>query len=277
MEACAPSLEFAMTVEIDSGELTMKLKNAKFCRVRYCPVCQWRRSLKWKGRFYDALPEIVEKQPGGEWIFLTLTQRNCSIEELHSQISEMNKAFARLVRRGEFDGVVGWMRSLEITRGDDGSAHPHFHALLLVKPSYWSHHYTTHAEWREAWQTVMRLDYEPQVKVQKIRTKKADVDRLGSKDAALGYAVAETLKYSVKPSDMLADRDWFLEMVRQTIRVRAIATGGLLKHALRENEKETEQDLLLLGDEEAPPQPEAPTLKFDYAPEVSKYRRKRGS
>jgi plasmid rolling circle replication initiator protein Rep len=276
MEECAPALMFALSAAVDTGEITFKLANAKFCRVRYCPVCQWRRSLMWKARFYEALPKIIEKQPTGQWIFLTLTQKNCLIGDLRDEIGEMNKAFHRLVKRKEFRGVAGWIRSLEITPGKNGpgQAHPHFHVLLLVKPSYFSHDYTTHAQWRQAWSEAMRLDYLPDVKVQKIRFKKAEVERLGSKDAALAAAVAETLKYSVKPEDMLHDPDWFLEMVRQTHRTRAIAAGGLLKNALRQ-EDESQQDLLL-ADEEKPPEPEAPTVRFDYAPEVSKYRRKRG-
>lgn len=27
-----------------NGKTQLKLKNARFCRVRFCPVCQWRRS-----------------------------------------------------------------------------------------------------------------------------------------------------------------------------------------------------------------------------------------
>ncbi|MDI5424891.1 ROK family protein, partial [Salmonella enterica subsp. enterica serovar Kentucky] len=31
--------------------------------------------------------------------------------------------------------VQGWIRTTEVTRGRDGSAHPHFHTLMMVPPS----------------------------------------------------------------------------------------------------------------------------------------------
>ena len=42
-------------------------------------------------------------------------------------------------------------------------------------------------------------------------------------------AVAETLKYSTKPADMVADPEWFLELTRQTHKRRFVATGGTQK------------------------------------------------
>lgn len=275
MEECAPSLAFGVVPDLDTGEARFKLKQAKFCRVRHCPVCQWRRSLMWKARFFNALPQVMEKQPRGAWIFLTLTAKNCPIDQLRDELKLLGKAWNRFAdpRKTEMKGVAGWIRSTEITRGEDGSAHPHFHVLLFVRPSYFGKDYTTHEQWREAWKAALRLDYLPQVRVQKVRAKKADLEQHGTPMKALAHAAAETLKYTVKPSDMLADRDWFLEMVRQTFRSRAIAAGGILKDTIRDQD-ESQQDLLL-GDEEKQPEPEAPLIRFDYAPEVKRYRRKR--
>ena len=57
-------------------------------------------------------------------MFLTLTVRNCAIEELGETLSRMNTAFQRLKDRKEFRPVQGWIRTTEVTRGSDGSAHP---------------------------------------------------------------------------------------------------------------------------------------------------------
>jgi plasmid rolling circle replication initiator protein Rep len=193
---------------------------------------------------------------------------------LKEQIQAMAKGWQRLSQRKEFRDVSGWIRGLEITRGDDGSAHPHFHILLLAKTTYFKGgHYIATPQWVKAWKASMRLDYDPVCHIRSVRADRVKIDELGA-DAALRAAVAETLKYSVKASDMLEDREWFLEMVRQTFRTRAIASGGLLKDCLRENE-ETQQDLLL-GDEEKPAEEEAPTLQFNYDSMGQHYRRKRG-
>ena len=55
-------------------------------------------------------------------MFLTLTVRNCAIEELGETLSRMNTAFQRLKDRKEFRPVQGWIRTTEVTRGSDGSA-----------------------------------------------------------------------------------------------------------------------------------------------------------
>ena len=40
-------------------------------------------------------------------------------------------------------------------------AHPHYHALLLVKPSYFTKNYIKQSEWVEMWQKALRADYAP--------------------------------------------------------------------------------------------------------------------
>lgn len=35
----------------------------------------------WQARFYQSLPRIVADYPDSRWMFLTLTVRNCAIEE----------------------------------------------------------------------------------------------------------------------------------------------------------------------------------------------------
>jgi len=226
-----------------TGELHLKLRSAHFCRVRHCPVCQWRRSLMWQARFLKALPAIEAAYPSARWLFLTLTVRNCPIIELRHTIQSMNKAWNRFVQRREFDSnTLGWIRTTEVTRGRDDSAHPHFHVLMMVRPSYFTHNYVTQSRWTEIWKECARLDYTPIVHVQAVKSK----SRLSSlSELPLRRAISETLKYSVKPGDM--HDDWLIELTRQVHHLRFIASGGILKDVLREGE-ETEQDLLLADD-----------------------------
>src|SRR5256714_381248 len=65
VEQCSQVLEFARDPPRQSGQQQathngrpkLTLKNAWFCRVRHCPVCQWRRSLMWQAKVYRALPQ----------------------------------------------------------------------------------------------------------------------------------------------------------------------------------------------------------------------------
>ena len=43
-----------------------------------------------------------------------------------------------------------------------------------------------------------------------------------------------------KESDLVADREWFLELTKQLHKMRAIATGGILKEYLRDMPEEPE-------------------------------------
>lgn len=247
MAACSGKLGFDWLTDKETGEMSLKLKTAQFCRVRNCPVCQWRRQLMWQARFYTAIPKIMAEHPKARWLFLTLTIKNCDITELYSTLTHLNQSWQRLIKRKEFAPVLGWVRSTEITRGKkDGSAHPHFHVLMMVPPSWFTTKYVKHSRWVEIWQSCLRIDYAPTVNIKTVKSKDKAI-ALDSPDFLRG-AVKETLKYSVKPGDMTDDPEWFLELTRQTHRKRVIATGGALKDVLRV-EDESNDDLLLLNDE----------------------------
>jgi plasmid rolling circle replication initiator protein Rep len=233
---CSEFLDFRLVPDEEEGVLKFKLNSARFCRVRHCPVCQWRRSLMWKAKAYKILPRIVAEYPNFRWLFLTLTVRNCQITELRSTLTWMHESFKRLTKLKDFP-AIGWIKSTEVTRGKDGTAHPHFHCLLMVQPSYFGKNYMKQSQWVDLWRRCLRIDYNPVLDVQAIKK--------GEQPSSL---VPELLKYCTKESDLTADREWFLELTRQMHKSRTIATGGVLKDYLHELEQEPE-DLIGNGDE----------------------------
>ena len=261
MTFCSELLDFTLK-PTDDESYALKLSSARFCRVRHCPVCQWRRSLAWKAKAYKVLPQIVENYPKHRWLFLTLTQKNCKITELRETIQLMNKAFKRLTDLKAFP-AIGWLKSVEVTRGKDGSAHPHFHCLLMVPGGYFSgRDYLKQAEWVAMWRKCLRLDYDPVLDVQAIKNGRKPTD-----------LVPELLKYCTKESDMTVDREWLLELTRQMHKLRAIATGGVLKEYLKALEDEPEDLIHVDGDEEVIASEEDEThLYFGWKPREKKYR-----
>jgi plasmid rolling circle replication initiator protein Rep len=253
---CSQLLEFGLHSQDDQA-LKLKLRSAKFCRVRHCPVCQWRRSLMWKAKAYQVLPKIIANYPKHRWLFVTLTQKNVPITELRSTLAAMNKGFERMVKRKVFP-ATGWLRSMEVTRGRDGNAHPHFHCLLMVPASYFSHGYIRQDEWVSLWRDCMRLDYNPVIDVQAVK-----------KGASPSSLVPELLKYCTKESDMVADREWFLELTTQLHQMRAISTGGVLKQYLRELEEEPEN---LIGEGEDEVAEDFRRLFFGWKRQERKYK-----
>jgi plasmid rolling circle replication initiator protein Rep len=182
----------------------------------------------WKAKAYKVLPKIVEQYPTHRWLFVTLTQQNVPITQLRETLTQMNQGFSRMVKLKKFPGI-GWLRSTEVTKGRDGNAHPHFHCLVLVPSSYFGRNYMKQSDWVKIWRSSMRLDYNPIIDIQAVKQ--------GSQPMEL---VPEILKYCTKESDMVTNREWFLELTRQMFKMRSISTGGALKEYLKELEEEPE-------------------------------------
>lgn len=255
LERCSQLLAFAFKTQPDTEELKARLQSTHFCRVRNCPVCQWRRQLRWRAEFFRVLPRLLSDFPTHRFIFLTLTVKNCAIADLRTTVSEMNKAWSKMCRdRCPWWPAVGWIRSVEVTRSKDGTAHPHFHAILMVPAAYFAgHSYITQAQWSEHWRKAMKLTYTPIVNVKTVKSKVVPLvpsEEPVSQRDGLVLALCETLKYTVKPSDLISDPSWLLELTDQLHKTRAIATGGKFKDYLADMDKETEDDLITLGEED---------------------------
>lgn len=200
---------------------TLKLHDARFCRVRLCPICQWRRSLKTFVQMAQVLN--IAKADGYQFIFLTLTMRNCTADALSDELTHILLSFNRLMKYKDVQKAVkGYYRGCEVThniRTDE--YHPHLHVVLAVRPSYFSHSYISHDKWVSLWQRALQVEYTPVVDIRKCRG--------GAK------AIAEACKYAVKPSDILNFDDW--DMTVDTLRVldkalenrRFVGLGGILK------------------------------------------------
>jgi plasmid rolling circle replication initiator protein Rep len=213
----------------------------------------------WIARFLGAVPRIVRDYPSARYIFLTLTVKNCELSELRETLAWMNKSWKRMTERKGFP-AIGFARSTEVTKAEDGKVHPHFHALLMVEPGYFAgKNYLTQADWTELWRKSLRVDYTPIVNVKAVkkrrkRTEGQDKQILPSdgSDASeailavsdeISSAIVETFKYSIKPSDLIgtgseADREWLVGLTDQLHKTRSISLGGVFKNYLSEDEPE---------------------------------------
>ena len=209
LEHCASFLLYKLNQKGDK-----RLKQADFCKARLCPMCNWRKSLKIFSQTSQITDYMLEQHPTTRFIFVTLTQKNCGFDSLEEAIKAMNDAFSKLTAKGRKyafavnfkKSLLGYMRAIEVTYNEkDKTFHPHIHTIFAVKPSYFSTGYISHDGWREMWQEAMGLDYEPQVNVQTIKTKKKEIDLTAPNEVktALVCAVAETAKYPVKMDGIL--------------------------------------------------------------------------
>jgi plasmid rolling circle replication initiator protein Rep len=234
IDFCSLLLDFGLNPASD-GTLALKLRSARFCRVRHCPVCQWRRSLQWQSKAHSILPEVVNLYPQHRWLFLTLTAKNVPINDLKKQIQHFGRSYQRLTQLNNWP-ATGWLRTLEVTRSANGYAHPHYHCLLLVPSSYYGKNYIKQADWVQLWRRCLRVDYDPIVDIRSV-----------SVNRSLVTIIPEIIKYCTKESDLMVDRDWFLELTTQLHKTRSITTGGVLKSFFKALKEEPED---LIGESE---------------------------
>ena len=190
---CSTFLEFGVTKTTN-----LKLLNANFCKVRLCPMCAWRRSLKIFGQVSKVM-DYVEENYDYRYIFLTLTVQNCYGEDLKNTLDLMTNAFNKMNQRKAFkQSIKGYFRSLEITYNKkDDTYHPHFHLILAVNKSYFTDkdYYLSQENWTKLWKESLKIDYTPIVDVRRIIS--------NSKDKSFSKVIAETAKYTVKSDDFL--------------------------------------------------------------------------
>ena len=193
VQDCASWLKFAIL-----PDKKKKLTKANFCRLRLCPMCSWRKSLKLFSQV-SAITDAILQDKKARFIFLTLTVRNVNGEELRAKIQEMNEAFKWITQKSKTsavskklkDFILGYMKAVEVTYNHKTDTfHPHFHIILELKPEYFYDGYLTQKQWRDMWREVMHLDYDPQVDVRNIKN-------------ATAKAVAEVAKYPVKLKGLL--------------------------------------------------------------------------
>lgn len=211
--------DFGEVIHVEEKRL-WRLVGAKFCRVRHCPVCQWRKSKRWQAIAFEMLPMIFDKVPDGRLLFLTLTIKNCAISRLNSTIQKLNKAFSRWVRWKSFP-AIGWLKSLDISL-NDSQVHPHFHCLLLVNNDYFDNYFDKDW-WVDSWRKVAKLNYDPSVYISAIKP-----------DEELSI-ISEILSYSVKPSDLSnISADNLYQLTNQLHNVRAINRGGVFRNIFKD-------------------------------------------
>ena len=190
---CSTFLEFRYFFNLNEK----KLNRANFCKVRLCPMCSWRRSLKIFGQVSKVM-DYVEENYNYRYIFLTLTVENCYGEDLKKTLDHMTESFNRMNQRKIFkQSIKGYFRSLEITYNKEcNTYHPHFHLILAVNESYFTdkNYYLSQKKWTNLWKDCLKVDYTPVVDVRRI--KKDDNNKFGK-------AVAETAKYTVKSEDFI--------------------------------------------------------------------------
>lgn len=239
------SNQIVVTRNTETGEA--QVERAALCRDRLCPICSWRLAARRVYEMSNTITAMLSDTPDIKAAMLTLTVKNCDKEALRENIKGLCEGFTRLRKHAAFRRyVLGYARSVELTiNNDNGTFHPHIHALLIFDATYKA--YIKQTEFAAMWRTAARLDYNPIVDIRYAYSKEANASALpeavASSDelpeaaalfdelAALHDSIVEATKYAIKPSALralLSDED-AASLAQQMAGHRLIAYGGIIK------------------------------------------------
>lgn len=225
---CASQLEY-----LQDAEGNKKLYKTYFCRVRLCPMCQWRRSLKLFSQV-SKITDYINQQQNNQvrYLFITLTQKNCNGSELVQEINKINKSFSLLIDKtkrvqpaSKFKKMLlGYIKSTEVTYNPKTKTyHPHLHCIFAVQEEYFNKaNYINKNSWRAIWADLLKVDYLPQINVQAIKPTRQQ------------KAVAELAKYPAKVSSILnlpqaQAVQVVMDLTTLCYKRRFVAFGGIFK------------------------------------------------
>lgn len=286
LQNCGSSLIFA---ECPKGH-GKRLKQAYFCKQRLCAVCSWRKTLFVYHQFLQVAHEVLKHHPDYQFVFITLSRKNCSGERLNDELTHLIQSFERLKRYKRFQVVKGTFRTNEITYNPlSKDYHPHIHAIGAVPAGYYTgKYYISQTDLIQLWKKAVQVDYDPTVDIRKVRKKRKGIDTVQESivemDQALhgdslAGAAAEVAKYAVKVQDIIQPRpkrDDSEKMKRARLgladdvihqarvvacldaamnRRRMISYSGVFKDAYQStNQTDVEQSSLILmpGEKETP-------------------------
>lgn len=215
-----------------------RLHSANFCRKRYCPMCQWRKSEKQFANCLTISKSLIEQ--GYSFLHMVLTVPNCNGGvELVKTIKNLFYSFSKLknykkVKRA-FKGIL---RCLEISYNyDTHTFHPHLHCLVAVRKSYFndSRLYISYDELRSLWSKANNSEQLLQCSLRKI-----------SGNDNLGFA--EVSKYCLKPLDLKEEKDvensYILYSLAYTLKGQRFTQAyGVIKEELKKIKDNDENEL----------------------------------
>jgi len=216
IQFCASNIAYAYE-PTENNQFKKSIASVNLCKIRTCPICQWRRSLKLSITIGNKLNDVLKSDTNLSAWLVSFTIRNENVQYLKNNMKLMLKGWKKLTERKIFKPVVHWTRSLEVTAGTRnivGDTHPHIHAILITDSSKLPSDWAEKKKWVNEWADIMSLDYTPQVDIRPVHQ--------------LGGAIKEVLKYSVKPFAESAISGWLEKVALQIDGIRLLGVSKSL-------------------------------------------------
>lgn len=229
MKECSDIIEYSYCRDCGGYHV----HRANLCRDRFCPVCSWRLSLQRFGEMRRVLIALAQGYPEADFSLVTLTVKNCHVQDLDKTMKRMSAAWNQVNNRVIMKrDVKGWARSVELTyNAESREVHPHFHILVMWEGK-------EHGDdLRRAW-----IDCARQKKLTaEIQCQNAKLIGADGDDTELVGAILETYKYNIKGSTLDAMPLFeFRAVADQWAHKRLLAFGGKIAEYVKVCEAELE-------------------------------------
>ena len=198
---------------------------------------------------------ILLRYPKHQFLFVTLTLKNCKSDEISKTLKHFNHSISKLFKRKGFRQFInakeyesGYLKVLEIDKSDtcELDFNVHCHLVLHLPSTYFKGgNYISQKRLAELWQSVTGVDYLPRVHIKKLKDE--------------GKVIA-TLKYCVKlfkdfyDGIDLDDEEELLSILKFLTQIkykRFLNFNGTLKELLQQTKNNNIIDYKIIG-------------KFDY-------------
>lgn len=219
-------IECGTFLSVGSAGDGCKVYNANFCRLRLCPMCQRRRSLKVYGQMLQVANALSEKYAA---LHLVLSRPNVTADALENELCWLFGSSSRYFRDKDIKKAFkGILRCCEVTYNQTrGDYHPHLHCIVFVNKSYFtSRDYLKRDILSQKWDSLTG-----------VAGSSCYISRV--KDIEKG--VAEVCKYAVKPFENDVELDVWRTIYLALHNRRMVQSYGVVRQKLKEIGTDLEQ------------------------------------
>lgn len=163
------------------------------CHQYFCPRCQRIKAYKIAKEVEAMLQELRKTNAGLRVLWGTFTLPVCGAAGLRKQLDTLSGGFAKLLRKAPLKKyIIAAVRFIEFGNNCKlGRFHPHLHALIVVKATYFSKGYLSQQAWLTQWRAATKSSQVTQINLRRI---KADPKRALSLEKNAGGMAGYALK-----------------------------------------------------------------------------------
>lgn len=206
------------------------------CQNRFCIPCQLNQQKVLYLKYRLIFKRVMDENPNAIFAKLTLTDRDCYIEQTREKITIIQRAWEKLVKRRWFSrDIVGWTKITEVSgvkKKYGFMLHPHFHIILVYRDREMLEKRNI-GWWQTQWQQCLGAEYDTNIDIREI------TQEYKNKIYFIYDRAAYFIKYAMKVPEYLFDvnqlisQDAFADLYFELMGKKRISNGGITRQSAK--------------------------------------------